>query len=306
MTSVGVEKLQTRIPGFDHISAGGLPSGRTTLLTGSAGSGKTVFAAQFLAEGILAGQHGVFITFEESPEALRRNMRGFGWEIEGWEAQKKWAFVDASPKPFENIVEVGDYDLQGLLLRIRRAIEFVGAQRVCMDSIGAIFNQLTDSGIVRRELFNIVSTLNSLGVTTTMTAERTQEYGDVARYGVEQFVADNVMVLRNPLEEEKRRRTIEILKFRGTSHLKGEFPFTILPNEGVVVIPLSALELKQKSSDRRTSSGSRGARRDVRRRVLPGFHRARFRRDRHRQDAHGHRVHAWRRAAPRTLPVPRL
>jgi circadian clock protein KaiC len=257
-SSLGVGKLETKIPGFDHVSAGGLPAGRTTLVTGSAGSGKTVFAAQFLAQGIRqSGQTGVFVTFEESPEALRANMQGFGWPIAEWEAQKKWAFVDASPKPFENVVEAGDYDLQGLLLRIKRAIELVGAQRVCMDSVGAVFTQLTDSSIVRRELFNIVSTLNGLGVTTIMTAERTQEYGDVARYGVEQFVADNVMLLRNPLEEEKRRRTIEILKFRGTNHLKGEFPFTILPGEGVVVIPLSALELKQKSSDKRTTSGSK-------------------------------------------------
>lgn len=254
----GVEKIATRIAGFDHIAAGGLPQGRTTLVCGSAGSGKTVFGAQFLAEGILkANERGVLVTFEESPEAIRKNMLGFGWKIAEWEAEKKWVFVDASPKPFENVVEAGDYDLQGLLVRIERAVKQISAKRVCLDSVGAIFSQLTNVGVVRRELFNIAATLNGLGVTTVMTAERTAEYGDVARYGVEEFVADNVILLRNPLDEEKRRRTMEILKFRGTSHLKGEFPFTILSDGGIVVIPLSALELKQRSSDRRTGSGSK-------------------------------------------------
>jgi circadian clock protein KaiC len=225
---------------------------------GSAGSGKTVLGAQFLAEGAAqADQTGVFVTFEESPEAIRKNMLGFGWTIAEWEAQKKWAFVDASPRPFEQIIEAGDYDLQGLLLRIRHAIEQVGAKRVCLDSVGSIFSQLPNPGIVRRELFNIVSALNASGATTIMTSERTDEYGEVARFGVEQFVADNVILLRNPLEEEKRRRTIEILKFRGTPHLKGEYPFTILSDAGIVVIPLSALELTQRSSDRRTTSGSK-------------------------------------------------
>lgn len=253
----GMEKLATHISGFDHISGGGLPQGRTTLVCGSAGSGKTVFGAQFLREGVEAGQNGVFVTFEESADAIRKNMEGFGWDIERWETEKKWAFVDASPKPFENLVEAGDYDLQGLLVRIKRAIAKVGAKRVCLDSVGAIFTQLTDTATVRRELFNLASTLNSMNVTTVMTAERTMEYGEVARYGVEEFVADNVILLRNPLEEEKRRRTIEILKFRGTSHQKGEFPFSILSEGGILVIPLSALELKQRSSSRRTGSGSK-------------------------------------------------
>jgi circadian clock protein KaiC len=254
----GVEKLATRITGFDHISAGGLPQGRTTLVCGSAGSGKTVFGAQFLAEGILkTNERGVLVTFEESPEAIRKNMLGFGWNIADWEEQKKWSFVDASPKPFENVIEAGDYDLQGLLVRIEGAVKKVSAKRVCLDSVGAIFSQFENTGVIRRELFNIASTLNGLGVTTIMTAERTAEYGDVARYGVEEFVADNVILLRNPLDQEKRRRTMEILKFRGTSHLKGEYPFTILSDCGIVVIPLSALELKQRSSDRRTGSGSR-------------------------------------------------
>lgn len=252
-----IQKLATGIPGFDLISNGGLPKNRTTLISGTAGSAKTVFAAQFLAEGIIkADEAGVFVTFEESPSDIRNNIIGFGWDVELWERERKWAFVDASPQPDDEPIVAGTYDLGALLARIEHAIRTVGAERVSMDSLGAIFTRFADSATVRLELFRIASALKKMGVTAVMTAERSQEYGDIARYGVEEFVADNVIILRNVLEDEKRRRTMEILKFRGTSHQKGEFPFTIIPNEGIVAIPLSAIELKQKSSDVRISSGS--------------------------------------------------
>jgi circadian clock protein KaiC len=251
-----IEKLETRIDGFDHVTNGGLPKGRTTLFTGTSGSAKTVFATQFLAEGILKfGQGGVFVTFEESVSAIRRNATSLGWKIQDWEDAGQWSFVDAAPKAFEDVEIVGSFNLEGLLIRIKEAIKRTKATRLCMDSIGSLFQQFTDSSIIRRELFNIVAAVNELGVTTILTAERTEEYGPIARYGVEEFVADNVVILRNVLDEEKRRRTVEILKFRGTTHLKGEFPFTILPNRGIVVIPLSALELKQKSTMERVASG---------------------------------------------------
>lgn len=252
-----IEKLETGIPGFDLISSGGLPKGRTTLVSGTAGSAKTVFAAQFLAEGILkANETGVFVTFEEAPADIRRNMAGFGWDIQAWEEAEQWAFVDASPQPGEVATIVGDYDLGALMARIENAIQRVGAKRVSMDSLGAIFTQLIDSATVRRELFRIASALRQIGVTATMTAERIEEYGEIARFGVEEFVADNVVILRNVLESEKRRRTMEILKLRGTTHQKGEFPFTIIPGEGIIAIPLSAIELKQKSSNVRITSGN--------------------------------------------------
>lgn len=253
-----IEKLPTGISGFDHIANGGLPRGRTTLISGSAGTAKTVFAAQFLAEGIVKNDEaGVFVTFEESADDIRRNMLGFGWNIEEWEASGKWTFVDASRHyhQYETIV-AGDYDLTALLSRIRYAIEKASASRVSLDSLGAIFSQLTETSTLRNELFRIASELKNIGVTTVMTAERIREYGEVARFGIEEFVADNVVILRNVLEEEKRRRTIEVLKFRGTSHRKGEFPFTILPDDGIVVIPLSAILLQQRSSELRITSGS--------------------------------------------------
>ncbi len=252
----GIEKLPTGIPGFDHISEGGLPRRRITLVSGSAGTAKTVFACQFLAAGIQQrGQAGVFVTFEESIDDIRRNMLGFGWDIATWEAEGKWSFIDASTAAPETVV-AGEFDLDALIARIHHAIRKTNAERVSIDSLGAIFSQFEDSRNLRMELFRIAHALKQIGVTAIMTAERLEEYGTIARYGIEEFVADNVVILRNVLEEEKRRRTIEILKYRGTSHRKGEFPFTIIPAHGITVIPLSALELKQRSSTIRLSSGN--------------------------------------------------
>ena len=253
---VQIEKLATGISGFDLIANGGVPKNRTTLVSGSAGSAKTIFAAQFLTEGIKqAGEAGVFITFEEPPRDIRRNVLGFDWDIATWEEENKWVFVDASPQPESEAVIAGSYDLGALLVRIEHAVRKISAKRVVLDSLGAIFTQFTDGAQVRNELFRISTALKSIDVTTIMTAERSAEYGEISRYGVEEFVVDNVMILRNVLEAEKRRRTIEILKFRGTSHQKGEYPFTISDGEGIIVLPLSAIELSQRSSNVRISSG---------------------------------------------------
>src|SRR5437762_10064035 len=251
-----VQKLSTGIASFDVIAKGGLPVHRTTLVSGTAGSGKTVFAMQFLAAGIQSGENGVFVTFEESAEDIRANMRSFGWDLEEWERTGRLAFVDASPDPAVETIESGSFDLGALLARVQNAVKKVGAQRVSVDSLGAMFSQFSDQSTVRRELFRIASALKALKVTAVLTAERTEEYGPIARFGVEEFIADNVMVLRNVLDVEVRRRTVEILKFRGTDHQKGEYPFTIISGEGVVVIPLSAIELRQHSSNVRISSGS--------------------------------------------------
>ncbi|MBF0158637.1 MAG: circadian clock protein KaiC [Magnetococcales bacterium] len=252
-----VAKLLTGIDGFDLIAQGGLPKGRTTLLAGTAGSAKTVFAAQFLAEGLRKhDENGVFVTFEEPPADIRRNMLSMDWDIQQWESEGRWAFVDVSPQPELEQIEAGAFDLGALLVRIEHAIHKVGAKRVAIDSLGAVFSQFLNSAMVREELRRLGAALRGMGVTAVMTAERTQEYGEIARFGVEEFVADNVVILRNVLEDEKRRRTVEILKFRGTTHQKGEYPFTVLPDSGIIVIPLSAIELKQRSSDRRVSSGN--------------------------------------------------
>jgi circadian clock protein KaiC len=251
-----IQKLPTRIPGFDLVALGGLSLGRATLVTGTAGSGKTIFATQFLAEGIKAGETAVFVTFEESPTDICRNVASMGWHVAEWEQANRWAFVDASPQPSDETTVIGAFDLGGLMARIEHAVRRVGATRVSVDSLNAVFTRFEDRGNVRRELLRLVAGLKELGVTTVMTSERSvdQEHGD--EYSVEEFVVDNVVILRNTLEDEKRRRTVEILKFRGTGHQKGEFPFTVLPNAGIIVIPLSAIELTQKSSNLRITSGN--------------------------------------------------
>ncbi|GAC1410728.1 MAG: circadian clock protein KaiC [Gemmatimonadaceae bacterium] len=251
-----VEKLLTGISSLDIIAKGGLPKNRTTLISGTAGSGKTVFAVQFLAAGIERGEPGVFVTFEESAADVRKNMRSFGWDLDTWQAEGKLAFVDASPDPNVDTVESGGFDLGALVARVQNAVNKVNATRVSVDSLGAVFSQFSDQAMVRGELFRIASALKGMGVTAVLTAERTNDHGPIARFGVEEFIADNVMILRNALEDETRRRTIEILKFRGCDHQKGEFPFTIIPQGGVIVIPLSAMQLSMKSSNVRISSGN--------------------------------------------------
>jgi circadian clock protein KaiC len=252
-----MERINIGIDGFNTISNGGLPKVKTTLVTGTSGSGKTVFAAQFIAAGIIQkDDHGVFITFEERPSDIRTNIASLGWNVEKWEEEKKWAFVDASSVIGEESIIAGDYNFSALLARIEHAVKKVNARRLSMDSLGSVFSQFSDANIVRKELFNISAALKQMGVTSIITTERSEEYGEIARFGIEEFVIDNVIILRNVLENEKRRRTMEILKFRGTHHQKGEFPFTIIKGIGIVTIPLSGIELKQRSSNIRISSGN--------------------------------------------------
>ena len=250
-------KLPFGIAGFDQIANGGIPAGRTTLVAGTSGSGKTLFALQFLIEGVRQfDQGGGLVTFEEAPVDMVTNVHALGWDLGTLIDEKRISVVDASPEPGEVTVETGSFDLSGLLARIENAVRKVDANRVILDSVGAIFPQFTDANVVRRELQRIVACLRQLKVTTLMTVERTEEYGSIARFGIEEFVTDNVVILRNPLEQEKRRRTVEILKFRGTIHQKGEYPFSIDSRDGVTIMPLSSMELEQKSSDTRISSGN--------------------------------------------------
>lgn len=253
-----VEKLPSGIPGFDTISHGGFPKGRTALISGTVGSGKTVFAINFLAAGITQwDEHAVFVTFEESPDEIRRNVASFGWDIAAWEEEGKWAFVDASLHPEETVI-IGKYDLRALMKRIEHAVAKVGASRISLDSIGAIVSQFGDETVIRRELFWILSALRDMQLTALITAEREEEYGKITSYGLEPFVVDNVIILRNPLEEMTRRRTIEIVKYRGTTHQKREYPFTVVPHEGIVIVPFSTTGLTQHTGDARVHFGIEG------------------------------------------------
>lgn len=249
-----VQKLPTGIEGFDDICHGGLPIGRSTLVSGTSGTGKTILSLHFLYNGIKHyNEPGVFVTFEESPLDIIRNASSFGWDIQAMVDQNKLFILDASPDPDGQDV-AGSFDLSGLIERINYAIRKYKARRVAIDSMTAVFQQYDAISVVRREIFRLIARLKSIGVTTVMTTERELEYGPVARYGVEEFVSDNVVILRNVLEGERRRRTVEILKLRGTTHMKGEFPFT-LGSHGMSVFPLGAMQLTQRSSNVRLSSG---------------------------------------------------
>jgi circadian clock protein KaiC len=250
----GVQKIRTMIEGFDDISHGGLPVGRTTLVSGTSGTGKTLLAVQFLYNGIsYFDEAGVFVTFEESPTDIIKNASSFGWDLQKLIHEGKLFILDASPDP-EGQEVVGSFDLSALIERIQYAIRKYKAKRVSVDSITAVFQQYDAASVVRREIFRLVARLKQIGVTTVMTTERVEEYGPVARFGVEEFVSDNVVIVRNVLEGERRRRTMEILKLRGTTHMKGEYPFT-MTNQGISIFPLGAMRLTQRSSNVRVSSG---------------------------------------------------
>jgi len=251
---VGVHKIRTMIEGFDDISHGGLPVGRTTIVSGTSGTGKTLLAVQFLYNGISHfDEAGVFVTFEESPTDIIKNAYSIGWDLQKLISEGKLFILDASPDP-EGQEVVGHFDLSALIERIQYAIRKYKAKRVSIDSVTAVFQQYDAASVVRREIFRLVARLKQIGVTTIMTTERVDEYGPVARFGVEEFVSDNVVIVRNVLEGERRRRTMEILKLRGTTHMKGEYPFTIT-NQGINIFPLGAMRLTQRSSNVRVSSG---------------------------------------------------
>ena len=251
-----VARVPSGVDGLDVVLAGGLPQRRLTLVTGTAGSGKTLAAVQFLAAGI--GRHdegGVFVTFEERPGAIRRNFRSFGWDIAGWEEAGRWTFVDASPHVEDDTVIAGDYDLASLVVRVKHAVAESGARRVALDSTGSLVDQFDNAIAARRALFQIAAELQEMGVTALMTAERSEDYGAITRHGFEEFVADNVVILRNALEAEKRRRTLEVLKMRGGSHLKGEQLFTIRNGRGMVVLPQEDEALDFTPSGKRLPTG---------------------------------------------------
>jgi circadian clock protein KaiC len=252
-----LRRLPTGIPGLDQIMVGGVPASRPTLLAGTAGSGKTVMAVQFLAEGIRQfDEPGVFVTFEEPPLEIKRHGASLGFDIQAWEGEGRWAFVDASLPASEEDEVAGRYDFGALVARIEQAVRGIGAKRVGLDSLGAVFARFRDRAIVRRELLRVASALKEMDVTSLLTVERLEEYGAISAFGVEEFVADNVLVLRNVLEGEKRRRTVEVLKFRGAPHRTGEWLFTIVDGEGMVVIPISLMALRPPASDERVTTGN--------------------------------------------------
>lgn len=250
-----LRRIPTGVRGFEHISMGGLVEGRTTLVAGSSGSGKTLFATEVLYHSIKEhGRPAVFVTFEEKPADIIRNVQRMNWDLSALIRDKQLVILDASLD--HTMTEPsGSYDLSGIVSQIADAVQEIGAKLVILDSLGALFYQYDNPGILRREILRITDMLQEIGVTSLMTAERLEEHGPISRFGIEEFVSDCVVVLRHQLQDEKVRRTIQVHKLRGDRHHKDEFPFTI-ERDGICILPLSAAELTQASSVERISFGS--------------------------------------------------
>ncbi|WP_035237946.1 circadian clock protein KaiC [Desulfobacter vibrioformis] len=252
-----IAKTATGIEGLDIILEGGLPEDRITMLSGTAGSGKTVLGCEFLWKSMTHYKENcVFVTFEESPQRVMQNIKSFGWDLHALQKENKLAFVEFNKGSVSSYMISGEFDLTIIVNRIRHAIEKIGAKKLFIDSISAFFEQLGDHPPVRRMLLDLSEKLNEMGVTTILTAERFEEYGSLSAYRGEIFVSDCVLVMRHVLEDEKTRRTIQVLKFRGSAHKQGEYPFTIA-DEGIVIVPNVGMKLNAKSSNVRISSGNK-------------------------------------------------
>jgi circadian clock protein KaiC len=252
---VPLERLATGIPGFDQIAGGGLPVGRNTLVTGSAGAGKTVFAVQFLVEGIRQfGQPGVFVTLGEEPDDIRRDAASLGYDLAAFEQDGSWRFVDASPTGDEDVV-VGRFDFSGLTARILAAVREVAASRVAIDSVSSAFTRFSDETAVRWALHGLLSALKQAGVTAVLTAEGRDDELSRIHLQVGEHAADSIVQLGNRSVGDRRRRTIEIVKLRGGRHRSGAYPFTVRPVGGIAAVPLGGVELTQSVSGERVSTG---------------------------------------------------
>ncbi|MGH6718234.1 MAG: ATPase domain-containing protein [Alphaproteobacteria bacterium] len=244
-------KLGTGVPGFDAIARGGLPRGRFALLSGGRGTGKTTFALQFLAAGIAAGDGGaVFVTFDETPDALGRSALDLGLDLELWRAEGRWAFVDAVPDPAHETVFAGDFDLGGLLARIEAAVAASRAARVVLDSIDGLMVQVPRREVVQHELRRLAQALASMGVTTVATTTGAITAGDTAAVAPVQAIADTVVRIERHAGPDDWPLTIEIVAMRGAAHLAGAYPVAVVPGEGLGVLAPPAFETEAQPPDR--------------------------------------------------------
>jgi circadian clock protein KaiC len=231
-------KAATGIAGLDDILLGGLPAGRPTLICGSAGCGKTLFGMTFLVNGATKyGENGVFVSFEETGKDLAENVGSLGFDVPGLIADKKIA-VDQIRIERSEIEESGEYDLEGLFVRLGYAVDQVGAKRVVLDTIEALFSSLSNEGILRAELRRLFGWLKERGLTAIITGERGQ--GELTRHGLEEYVSDCVILLDHRVQEQVTTRRLRIVKYRGSAHGTNEYPF-LLDAQGITVVPLSSV-----------------------------------------------------------------
>jgi circadian clock protein KaiC len=240
----GLEHCPTGIDGLDEVTNGGLPRGRTTLVAGGAGCGKTLLATQFLIEGIERGEHGVFVAFEETAEELATNMASLGWDLAALCAEGKLS-VDYVQVDREQIDQTGDYDLEGLFVRLDFAIRQVEAQRVAIDTLEVLFSALDDTATLRAELRRLFTWLKERKVTSIVTAERGE--GSITRHGLEEYVSDCVITLDHRVDEQLATRRLRIVKYRGSSHGTNEYPF-LIAEDGISVVPVTSFDLEHAAS----------------------------------------------------------
>ena len=245
-------KAPTGIQGLDEITSGGFPRGRPTLVCGSAGCGKTLLGMEFLVRGATEfGEPGVFMAFEETAEELTQNTRSLGFDLNQLVEKKKLA-VDFVQVDRSQIEESGEYDLNGLFVRLGYAIDSIGAKRVVLDTIETLFSSLTNAGVIRAELRRLFGWLKQKGVTAVITGERGD--GSLTRNGLEEYVSDCVILLDHRITEQISTRRMRIVKYRGSTHGTNEYPF-LIDEKGFSVLPITSIGLNHEVSEERISSG---------------------------------------------------
>lgn len=245
-------KAPTGIQGFDEISFGGLPRGRTTLLCGGPGCGKTLFAMEFIVRGATdMDEPGVFVSFEETSEALVQNVASLGMDLERLVAEKKIALDHVRVERTE-IEETGEYNLDGLFIRLGYVIDSIGAKRVALDTIESLFSALQNEAILRAELRRLFHWLAERGVTSVVTGELGK--GVLTRHGLEEYVSDCVITLDQRVQERVTTRYLRIIKYRGSRHGSNEYPF-LIDEQGLSVLPITTLSLDHPAPTERISLG---------------------------------------------------
>ncbi len=248
-------KTPTGIEGLDEITGGGFPKGRPTLVCGSAGCGKTLLSMQFLIKGITEfGEPGVFMSFEEPSDDLTLNVKSLGFDVEKLKKEKKLV-VDHVRVERSEIEETGEYDLEGLFIRLGYAIDSVKAKRVVLDTIESLFAGLDNQGILRAELRRLFHWLKEKGVTAVITGERGE--ATLTRQGLEEYVSDCVILLDHRVIEQVSTRRLRVVKYRGSTHGTNEYPFLIDEN-GLSVLPITSLQLDNDVSSEVISTGVPG------------------------------------------------
>jgi circadian clock protein KaiC len=251
-TMATLPKAATGIVGLDEITGGGIPKGRPTLICGSAGCGKTLMAMEFLVRGALEqNEPGVFLAFEENAGELAKNVASLGFDLEDLEKRDKivldYVYIERS-----EIEDTGEYDLEGLFIRLDYAINSIGAKRVVLDTIEALFSGLPNENILRAELRRLFRWLKGKGVTAVITAERGE--GALTRHGLEEYVADCVIMLDHRIMNQMSTRRMRIVKYRGSTHGTNEYPF-LIDESGISVLPVSSAGLDHKVFTQRIGTG---------------------------------------------------